>query len=384
MGEIRVRAIQSKKDVDKFIKFPFQLYRGNPYWVPPLISERRVFFDPQKNPFFEHAEVQLFLAERDGEAVGTIAAIINDTHNQAYGERTAFWGIFEAIEEYEVAEKLFSTARDWAQARGMDRLRGPMNLAFHHEFGLLVDAFDMSPVILTTYNPPYYPDFVERFGFEKVKDHYAYYIDLTPYHDSSDFPKRLLRVVEYARKRSGVTIRQPNFGDLEAEVTRLYDVFNSAWRNNWGATPVSQNEAIHLIRQLKPFLDKDYVYIAEKDGKPVGVSLSIIDYNQALLHMNGQLFPFGWLKFLFYRRQIKVLRVFMMGVIEEYRTQGLDSVFYFETAKVAVAKRLDGAEMSLILEDNDMMRRIIENFGGVIYKTYRLYDLPLAGANKTA
>ncbi len=250
MGDIQVRAIQSKKDVDKFIKFPFQLYRGNPYWVPPLISERRDFFDPQKNPFYEHAEVQLFLAERDGDAVGTIAAIINDTHNQAYGERTAFWGIFEAIEEYEVAEKLFSAARDWAQDRGMDRLRGPMNLAFHHEFGLLIDAFDMSPVVLTTYNPPYYPNFVERFGFEKAKDHYAYYIDLSPYRDSSDFPTRLVRVAEYARKRAGVIVRKPNFDDWQAEVTRVYEVFNAAWRNNWGATPVSQKEAIHLIGQL--------------------------------------------------------------------------------------------------------------------------------------
>ncbi len=377
MGEVRVRAIQSKKDVDAFIKFPFRLYRGNPYWVPPLISERRNFFDPQKNPFYEHAEVQLFLAERDGEVVGTIAAVINDTHNQAYGERTGFWGIFETVEEYEVAERLFSAARDWVRERGMDRLRGPMNLAFHHEFGMLVDAFDSSPVILTTYNPPYYPDFVERFGFEKVKDHYAYYIDLRPYRSPADFPQRLVRVAEYARRRAGVNVRKPDLDDFENEVRRVYDVFNSAWRHNWGATPISQKEAIHLIGQLKPFLDRDLIYIAEKDGKPVGVSLSIMDYNQALLHMNGRLFPFGWLQFLIHRRKIDTLRVFMMGVIEDYRTQGLDSVFYFETAKVAVARRIKGVEMSLILEDNHMMRRIIEGFGGTIYKTYRLYDLPL-------
>ena len=382
MGEtqdaVRVRPVETKRDLDRFIKFPFYLYRDNPYWVPPLISERKEFFDPTRNPFYQHADVQLFLAERAGEVVGTIAGIVNHTHNNFYEEKIAFWGIFETIEDYVVAEALFAAVAAWGKARGMDILRGPMNMAFHHEFGLLIDAFDKRPVVATTYNPPYYPEFVERYGFVKVKDHYAYYLDVSPHISGrSRIPEKLVRVAEHARKRAGVTIRRANLDDLENELFRAYDVFNLAWKDNWGATPVSKEEALHLIKALKPFLDPEFVYVAEKDGKFVGVSLSLADINQPLYHIRGRLFPFGWLKFLYYRRRIDTVRVFIMGVVKEYRRAGLDAVFYLETAQAAFRKNLPNVEMSLILEDNEMMRRIIEKFDGRIYKTYRMYDLPL-------
>ena len=377
MGQIQVRAIQSKKDIDKLIKFPFHLYRDDPYWVPPLIQERRGFFDPENNPFFEHADVQLFLAERDGEVVGTIAGIINHIHNEVHEERTGFWGIFDVIEDYSVAEKLFLAARDWVKAQGMNTFRGPTDMSHNHEFGLLIDGFHSSPVILMTYNPPYQVDFVERFGFDKAKDYYAYFIDLRPYAEDVELPGRLTRVAERARKRAGVVIRKPNFKDIDNEIQSLYGIYNSAWRKNWGAIPITYNEAEHLIKGLKPLLDPNFIYIAEKDGKPVGLSLSLPDFNQPLLHLNGRLFPFGWLKFWYYSKKINMLRCFMMGVVEEYRSLGLDSMLYLETVKAAVKKRIDSAEMSLILEDNDMMRRIIENLGGEIYKTYRIYDLAL-------
>jgi len=378
-GQIQVRAIQSKKDIDKLIRFPFHLYRDDPYWVPPLIQERRVFFDPEKNPFFDHADVQLFLAERDGEVVGTIAGIIIHSHNELHEERTGFWGIFEVIEDYSVAAELFSAAGNWVKAQGMDTLRGPADMSHNHEFGLLIDGFDSSPVILMTYNPPYQVDFVERFGFVKAKDYYAYFIDLRPYAEDVELPGRLTRVAERARKRAGVVIRKPNFKDVEKEIQTLYGVYNAAWRKNWGAIPITYDEAAHLIRGLKPLLDPDFIYIAEKDGKPVGITLNLLDFNQPLLHLNGRLFPFGWLKFWYYSKKIKMLRCFMTGVVEEYRSLGLDSMLYLETVKAAVKRRIASAEMSLILEDNDMMRRIIENLGGEIYKTYRMYDLPLNG-----
>lgn len=378
-GQIQVRAIQSKKDIDEFIKFPFCLYRDDPYWVPPLIQERRGFFDLEKNPFYEHADVQLFLAERDGEVVGTIAGIINHIHNEVHEDQTGFWGIFEVIEDYSVAEELFSAAGNWVKAQGMDTFRGPVDMSHNHEFGLLIDGFDSSPVILMTYNPPYQVDFVERFGFDKAKDYYAYFIDLRPYVEEVELPGRLTRVAERARKRAGVVIRKPNFNDLDNEIQNLYGVYNSAWRKNWGAIPITYDEADYLIRGLKPLLDPDLIYIAEKDGKPVGVSLSLLDFNQPLLHLNGRLFPFGWVKFWYYSKKINMLRAFMMGVVEEYRSLGLDSMLYLETVKAALKKRIDSVEMSLILEDNDMMRRIIENLGGKIYKTYRIYDLPLNG-----
>lgn len=377
MGDIRVREVRDKKDLEKFIRFPFFVYRDNPYWVPPLLRERRDFFNPEKNPFFEHADVQLFLAERDGEVVGTIAGIINHRHNEVHEELTGFWGIFEVIEDYPVAEALLSTVKEWVEVRGMKTLRGPMNMSVNDECGLLIDNFDSSPVVMMTYNPPYYVDFVERFGFEKAMDLYAYLIDLRPYLADRALPERLVRIADIARRRAGVTIRRARFHDFDNELARVAEVYNSAWSRNWGAVPMTRAEFYHLAKSLRPLLDPELIYIAEKDGRPVGLSLTLPDYNQPLLHINGRLFPFGWLKLWYYSRQIDTVRVFIMGVVEKYRGLGLDSAFHVETARAALRRKIKQVEMSWVLESNTVMRRIIESLGGHIYKTYRIYDMSL-------
>ena len=377
MDHVQVRKAQGEQDIVKLVKFPFDIYRNDPYWVPPLIKERIDFLDPAKNPFFEHSEVQLFLAERDGEVVGTIAGIINHTHNEIHEERTGFWGMFEVIEDYSVAEALFTAARDWVKAQGMDTIRGPMNMSVNDEIGLLIDGFDSCPVVMMTYNPRYYVDFVERFGCTKAMDLYAYLIDLRPYLKDTALPEKLVRVADIACKRAGVTIRKANLKDFDNELERVAGIYNAAWSKNWGAVPMSKTEFYHLANGLKSFLDQDFIYVAEKDGKPVGVSLTLLDLNQPLLHMNGHLLPFGWAKFLYYRRKVNTLRVLIMGVLEEYRSLGLDSAMYVETAKTALKRGIQQVEMSWILETNTMMRRIVERLGGNIYKTYRIYDLPL-------
>ena len=359
--------------------FPFWLYRKhlkNEYWVPPLISERQEFFDPQANPFYEHAEVELFLARRQsGQVVGTIAAVVNDNHNAVHEERTGFFGIFEVVEDYEVAEALLSTARDWVQKRGMDRLRGPMNLDVNAEIGLLVDGFDSPPVVMMTYNPPYYAELIQRFGFEKAMDLYAYTGHLQDI--VVRFPPKVKRVAEIAQKRYGVSVRKMEMRRFDEEVERIKQVYNNAWSKNWGAVPMTDPEIEHLALALKQIADPDLLFFAEIEGKPVGVSVALPDLCQPLLHMNGRLFPFGWVTFLRHRRKINAFRLLIMGVLEEHRLKGIEGLFYLETAKSALANGYEYLEGSWVLETNYEIRRGIEALGTHIYKTYRLYDLPI-------
>ncbi len=376
--DFRIRKVENQQDLMEFIRFPWRVYRDDPYWVPPLISERKAFLDPHKNPFFEHAEVELFLAQKDGETVGTIAAIINDNHNDFHEEKAGFFGLFEVIEDYAVAEGLLVTARDWVKAKGLDVIRGPLNMSINDECGLLIDGFDSSPVVMMTYNPRYYLDFIERFGFVKAKDLYAYLISTDIFNrEVSKLPPKFLRVSEAARKRAGVRVRRVNMKDFDAEVEKAKAIYNSAWEKNWGAVPMTDAEFDHLAQGLKKFLDPDLLLVAEVDDRPVGVFVGLPDVNQPLLHVNGRLFPLGWIKYLWYRRKIDTFRAVIMGVIEEYREKGIDALMYVEAAKVAFRKGYRWCEMSWILEDNVMMNRILQRLGGEIYKTYRIYEMVL-------
>ena len=374
----RIKKVEDKQDLMEFIKFPWRVYRDDPYWVPPLISERKDFLDPQKNPFFEHSEVELFLAQRNGETIGTVAAIINDNHNAFHEEKAGFFGLFEVIEDYAVADGLLTTARDWVKAKGMDVIRGPMNMSINDECGLLVDGFDSSPVVMMTYNPRYYVNLIERFGFVKAKDLYAYIVSTDIFNSKiENIPSKFLRVAEIAQKRAGVRVRKINMKDFDAEVEKAKVVYNSAWEKNWGAVPMTDAEFDHLAHGLKQFLDPDLLLLAEVDDRPVGIFVGLPDVNQPLLHVNGRLFPFGWIKYLWYRRKIDILRGLIMGVIAEYRERGVDALMYVEAAKEAFRKGYKRCEMSWILEDNVMMNRIIQRIGGEVYKTYRIYEMDL-------
>lgn len=376
---ISVRPVRTKRDLMQFIKFPFRLYRDDPYWVPPLIFERKAFFNPKKNPFYRHAEVELFLAERGGEVVGTISAHINYTHNEFHNERVGFFGFFEVVEDYEVARALLDTACAWVAQRGMKAIRGPMNFSTNEECGLLVEGFDSPPVVFMTYNPRYYQEFLERYSMVKAMDLWAYKMDIESVgRDMSGLPPKLKRAVDMALARGGFTVRNANIKDFENELARLKAIYNAAWQRNWGFVPMSEEEIDHLARGIKPWIDPDLIFVAEVDGKPVGVSVTLPDMNQVLLHLNGRLFPFGWLKFLWYRRKVRICRVFAMGVVEGYRGLGIDAVLYYLTGKAAIPKGYTMAEMSWILENNTMMNRAIRFLGGKVYKTYRIYEKALA------
>lgn len=374
--DFEVVPVQTLAERKAFVGFQYEHYRNDYNWVPPLRSERMQFTDRTRCPFFEHGEVTFFRAVRGGRTIGTIAAIRNDAHNEFHGEKTGFWGLFDVVEEYPVAEALFDAARDWCRRQGMETLRGPMSYSTNEECGLLVDGFDLPPVIMMTYNPRYYPEFVERYGFVKVRDLYAYKLEAAMF--SSGLPEKVRRVAEVAANRYQVTVRKADLRRFDEELARVKVVYNDAWSRNWGFVPMSDAEIDHLAAGLKQFLDPDLLFVAEVGERPVGVSVTLPDVNQALIHIrDGRLFPLGWLKFLWYRRKVDILRVTIMGVAREYQLRGIDALFYVRTIEEGTRKGYKWGEMSWILEDNLPMRQAIESLDGVIYKTYRIYDLPL-------
>ena len=364
--------IDNKKDLDTFVKFPYGHYKTNPYWVPPLLMDQKVLLNPKKHPFYDHAKSRFFLAVKDGEIAGRIAAIVDDEHNQFHEEKTGFFGFFEAIQEYAVAEKLFDAARSWIKSQDMEAFRGPVNPCQNEDCGLLIDAFDSPPVLMMPYNPPYYADFIQRFGFKKVMDLWAYYID-----DKHQPPEKLVRVAEAIRKKKNLTVRPIDMKRFNEEAERVWVVYNQAWSKNWGFVPMTKPEFDHMAKNLKQAIVPDLALMAERDGKPIGFSLALPDLNQALIKTNGRLLPFGLLKILWHSRKIDMIRIIIMGVIKEYRNQGIDAIFYLDTWRNALKRGYWRGEMSWILENNEMMNRTAKMLGGRVYKTYRMYEMKL-------
>jgi len=376
-SDIQIEPVHDTKGVLELVEFPFRLYRGDPNWVPPLIEERRDFLDPRKNPFFDHARVQLFLARRGGEVVGTIGAVVDDNHNKYHDERMAAFGFFETIDNQEIADTLLGAAEGWGREQGMAIIRGPLNFSTNHELGLLIDGFDEPPMVMTTYNPRYYARLLGARGYAKAMDLFAYIGDLNERWNNP--PPKVLRVADLAAKKAGIRVRKANMRHFDAEVRRAKQIYDQAWTRNWGFVPLTDREADYLAASLKPVIDPDLVLIAEtSDGTPVGISISLPDLHQALKWSGGgHMFPLGLAKFLWYKRKVDQVRLWGMGVIEEYRGRGIDAVFYVETCRAALAKGYKRIEGSWILETNTMMNRIIERLGGQRYKTYRIYEKAL-------
>jgi GNAT superfamily N-acetyltransferase len=393
--KVREIDITNPRQRKSFITVPWNIYKGDRYWVPPLIGERMEFLDPSKNESFEHLDTAFFVAEGyvtsgqtapqqpgmpmvlgSEQRLGSIGAFVNHRHNMVHDENVGFFGFFEAVNDYEVVEALLQTAYDWVRQKGVTAIRGPASFTGNDDaYGTLIDGFDSRPVVLMSYNPPYYPEMIERFGFEKAMDLWAWHVDMTKLGpDGAQLPRKLVRVVDLVRKRVDVQIRRADTMDWDELVEQIKGIYNSAWERNWGFVPFTDAEIDHVADGLRQFADLGIVFLAEIDGKPVGFSLPLPDMNIAVHHMNGRMLPFGWAKYLWYKRKVDWLRVFALGVIQEYRGRGIDALLYYETAKAAIAKGYRHAEMSWILENNDMMNRAIEMFGAEVYKTYRIYE----------
>lgn len=368
---VSVRAVAGRRDLRRFLRLPGRIYAGNPAWVPPLESERRALLDRRRNSFFLHSDAALFLAERGGETVGRIAAIENRRHLETYHDGTGFFGLFETIDDAQVARALIDAAAGWVRGRGLVRLRGPMSLTINDECGLLLDAFDLPPVFLMPYNPPCYARLLEGCGLRKVQDLYAFRMDVP-----AEVPPDVARAAAGAA-RNGVTVRKADFGRLDEELARLHAVHSRAWAANWGAVPLTEEEIAALARELLPWADRDLVLFAELRGETIGVAVTVPDFNRAIAAARGRLLPFGWLRLLRARRRIDSVRVLILGVLDGRRHRGVDAALYARTIEEARRKGYRWGEMSWILESNRPMLAVLERFGAQRYKTYRIYDLDL-------
>lgn len=374
MSDIVIRPVENDIDKMKFIKFPWEIYKGDDNWVPPIIFDVRKNLDQNKNPFYKHAKIQLFLALDGKTIVGRIAAIINDNHNIKYKDKVGFFGYFECINSKEVSSMLFDTAGNWLKENGMDTMRGPINLSINDEVGLLVDGYDKSPVLLMMYNPSYYEKLIEDYGFAKAKDLYAYIFGEDQIKVNPKSIQKLERVSDIVVKRDNIKIRKIVLKDLENELMKVMKVYNSAWIDNWGSVQMTEEEFKFVAASLKPLVDADIVYFAEVNGEPVGFSLSMPDWNRIFKKLNGKLFPFGFLKVLTGRKKIDGIRVIIMGIIPEYQRKGIEAVFINNTIKIGNSKGYNFAEISWVLEDNVPMVQTAINLGAEKYKTYRVFD----------
>lgn len=373
MSEVVINRVTSEVDKMKFIKFPWKIYKNYPNWVPPLIFDVKNNLDLRKNPFYQHSQIELFLAFHGSEIVGRIAGIINDNHNKFHEDKVGFWGYFDCINDNNVSSALFDAVKEFLSSKGLDTMRGPVNLSTNDELGLLVDSFDKLPFILTLYNPEYYIGLVEEYGFVKAKDLYAYQITDDIINDKKQMDK-LERVSNIVLKRENLSIRKINFSNFNDEVETLLSVYNNAWEKNWGFVPMTKDEFFHVAKMLKTVADPDYVYIAEHNGKPVGFSLTLPDFNLIFKKINGKLFPFGAIKILTGRKKINRIRVFAMGIVREFQKKGTEAVFIRNTILNGIKKGVNECEISWVLEDNIPMVQTAENLGAIRYKTYRLYD----------
>ena len=366
-----VRPVGSRRDLRRFLRLPWAIYAGNPAWVPPLLYERRRFLDRRANPFFRHSDVELFLAERGGEVLGRIAAIENRRHLDTYHDGTGFFGLFESIDDGAVARALVEAAANWVRERGLVRLRGPASFTINDECGLLLDAFDLAPVFLMSYNPAYYAPLLESCGFRKAQDLFAFRMAVP-----ETVPRRLAAAARRVAA-GGVVVRKADFGQIDAELVKIHRLHSAAWAENWGAVPLTPEEIRALARELLWFADRDLVFLAEYRGEPIGVAVTVPDLHQALASARGRLLPLGWLRILRRRRSIDAVRVLILGVRSDWRHRGVDAALYARTMEEARRNGYRWGEMSWILESNRPMLEALQSFGAERYKTYRIYDREL-------
>ncbi len=367
---VRIDRVAGRQDLQSFIRLPWRLYSQDPAWIPPLLFDLKNLLSPKKHPFHQHADVEYFLARLDGEVVGRIAAIVNHWHVQFHAEPVGFFGFFESIKNQDITTALLTTAERWVAERGMQRIRGPMNFSTNEECGLLVDGFHDAPKIMMPHHLPYYGLQIEMAGYGKAKDLFAYIIDVR----GKPPPERLVRGIKRLQQRQNVRLRPISKKRFDEEIRVLHGIYHRTWEKNWGFVPMSEAEVDLFASQLRLVVEPKLCLIAEHQNEPVGFALAIPDYNQALRHIDGRLFPFGLLKLLWYRRTINMARIPLLGVNPGFRRRGIEAMLYVKLWEVVKANGYPVVECSWILEDNWDMRRGLEQMGALVYKTYRVYE----------
>jgi len=366
--DIRIKEVNSRSELKQFITLPWKIYQGNPYWVPPLISEEKKLRSPGKNPFWDHAERAIFLAFRNDEAVGRIAAIVDRDFIAYHKEETGYFGFFECLNDPEAARALFSAVEAWLKDRGIQKMIGPLNPSTNATCGLLLEGYDSPPKLMMPYTLPYYHQLLKGRGLTKAKDLLAYRIPVP-----EEMNPRLEKIAVVLKKR-GLNVRNIRMKEFHQELKLVREIYNSAWRDNWGFVPITGAEIEHMAKELKPIVVPELVFFAEYKGKPVGFYLVLPDYNQVIKKMNGKMGPLQIITFLSGRRKITDIRLMMAGIEEEYRKKGLDGLLYLESARAARDLGYQDSEISWLLEDNLLVIRATEMMGGTLSKKYRIYQ----------
>ena len=373
MDSIEIRRVRTKRDLKDFIRFPWRVYRGDPNWVPPLILDMKDRLDRHKHPFFEHAEAEYLLALRGGAILGRIAAILDRNHNEAHGEKVCFFGLYESFDDPEVARALVSAAEAWGAERGMNTLRGPVNLSMNDECAFLLEGFDAPPVVMMPYNPRYYLGLMEACGLAKAKDLYAFLKgrerSLSP--KAEEFLAKL-------RASGAYTFRKVEKKRLQEDALDIARIYNAGWHRNWGFVPWTEAEMRHMAKTLAQFADLDLCLFAEHAGRTVGFAFALPDFNQVFIKMNGRLLPFGLFKFLAGRKKITGVRALVFGVVPEVMHTGLAYLLYDEFERAIIAKGYRWCELSWQLEDNEAINRFAASIGAKLYRKYRIYEKRIA------
>ena len=367
---VTITTVAGKGDLDAFLKVPYRIYGDDRQYVFPLLGDLKKFFDRHHNPFYNHAESELWLARRGGKIVGRVAAAVDRYSNEHHGEKVGLFGFYEVDDDADAARALLETARDWIAARGMDIMRGPGCFNSNHDwYGLQVGGAFTRPVIGMPYNPRYYEGQLEDFGLRGAKDLYAWKIET-----GGEFPPKMQRLIDRILARPGLVVRPFDMKNFMAEPSRVRQLYNDCSSQNWGFVPMDDDDFAYAAKDMKSMVDPAYLLISELDGEPIGFSLTIPDFNQALQPLKGRLFPLGWLKFLLNKGKVDSARTLLMGVLPEYRRLGVDVAMVYRTMQAAFARGITCGECSWVLADNTPMNHIMESYGADCYKTYRIYE----------
>ncbi len=368
-----VSYVSTEEERNAFLEFPYQHYADDPVWVPPLKMQQKDLIDTQKNPFYKDADIAMFLATRNGDVVGRVAAIHNHAYNRYNKTNAGFFGFFECIDNQMIADLLFKVVRDWLKDRGCNKLLGPMSPGLLDEIGIQIDGFEYRPAIMMPHSKPWYDRLINKAGLVKEMDLFAYKVDKDTV--AMDRMDRAYNIVK--QRLPNLTIRPVNLRKFKRETKIIHEIFNKAWEKNWGFYEVDKEVIDHLAKELRQIIDTNIAHIAEVDGKPVAFSISLPDYNQVFDKMDGTLFPTGIFKLLWHRRKIDSARTALMGVLPEFQGRGIYALLVRESIIHGLKRGFTSAELGWLLETNDNILRVVEKIGGRREKTYRLYGMDI-------
>jgi len=377
-SDIQIVKVAANRQLKKFVTFPWKVYKNDPHWVPPLISSQLARLNSQHNPFFQQGEADIFMAMREDQIVGTIVPWMNHRTNTFLNMKVAGFGFFESIDDFHVSQILLQTACEWARKKDATIIRGPLYFSPQDSPGVIVKGFEQPPPLMCPHTPPYYAEFLERSGFQKHRDAFAYRIDLHPFqHNTENLPSKLVHVANAVQERYHVEIRNLRIEDWNEELKSAMFIFNDALGYQREGVPMEENEFMKLASDLRHIVDPKLVFFAEVNNRPVGLYVALPNINQVLQKINGRLFPFGWLKLSFASRYVSMACTKILGILDEYRNKGIDALFYMKIAEELMKRGHEWIDYSLVAEENKMANRLVQRLGGKIYKICRTYQLNL-------